>query len=217
MAEPTYEIYGHPFSSYTWKALIPFYALDIPFTFHEVMPGGDDLVSTASPLGKFPLLVDGNSVLFEATVIIEHLAATLPQARGLIPDEPAAAVEARMLDRVFDLSIQGSSFPVVAAYIASPENPDQTVIAKAKADLLRAYAWLEHYLERKPIPAEINLVTCAAAPALFYADWIEEIPASAPRLRQLRADLLALPAVARCVDDARPFRGWFPPGAPDRD
>ena len=119
MVEPTYEIYGHPYSSYTWKALIPFHALDIPFTFHKVMPGGDDLVSTASPLGKFPLLVNGNSVLFEATVIIGHLAATLPQAHCLIPADPAAAVEARMLDRVFDLSIQGRSFPVVAAYIAS--------------------------------------------------------------------------------------------------
>ncbi|HSG56689.1 MAG TPA: glutathione S-transferase family protein [Paracoccaceae bacterium] len=211
------ELYGHPFSSYTWKALIPLYALDIPFTFHEVMPGGNDLVASASPLGKFPMLVDGNAVLFEATIIIEHLAITRPEARGLIPADPAAAVEARMLDRVFDLSIQGSSFPVVAACIANPDAPDQAVIAKAKADLLRSYAWLENYLQTRPIAAEVNLVTCAAAPALFYADWIEPIPDSAPRLRQLRADLLALPAVARCVDDARPFRSWFPPGAPDRD
>ena len=211
------ELYGHPFSSYTWKALIPLYALEIPFTFHEVMPGANDLVASASPLGKFPVLADGNSVLFEASVIIEHLAATRPEARGLIPADPAEAVEARMLDRVFDLSIQGSSFPVVAAYIANPDAPDQAVLAKASADLLRAYAWLEGYLERKPIAPDITLVTCAAAPALFYADWIEPIPDSAPRLRRLRTELLALPPVARCVEDARPFRAWFPPGAPDRD
>ena len=33
----------------------------------------------------------------------------------------------------------------------------------------------------------------------------------------LRAELLALPEVARCIEDAPPFRARFPPGAPDRD
>jgi glutathione S-transferase len=33
----------------------------------------------------------------------------------------------------------------------------------------------------------------------------------------LRAELLALPAVSRCVEDARPYRPFFPLGAPDRD
>jgi glutathione S-transferase len=29
--------------------------------------------------------------------------------------------------------------------------------------------------------------------------------------------MLALPEVSRCVEAARPYRGLFPPGAPDRD
>ncbi|NCP11203.1 MAG: glutathione S-transferase family protein, partial [Sphingomonadales bacterium] len=66
-------------------------------------------------------------------------------------------------------------------------------------------------------PPHVSLVSCAAAPSLFYADWVDPIPADCPRLRGLRADLLALPPVARCVDDARPYRPYFPPGAPDRD
>ena len=57
-------------------------------------------------------------------------------------------------------------------------------------------------------------MTCAAAPSLFYADWVEPIPAECPRLAALRAELLALPPVARAVDEARPYRGYFPPGAP---
>jgi glutathione S-transferase len=63
----------------------------------------------------------------------------------------------------------------------------------------------------------VSLVTCAAAPSLFYADWVEPIAAKHSRLRSLRAELLALPPVARCIDDARPFRHYFPPGAPERD
>jgi glutathione S-transferase len=33
----------------------------------------------------------------------------------------------------------------------------------------------------------------------------------------LRAELLALPEVSRCVEEARPYRPYFPLGAPDRD
>ena len=67
------------------------------------------------------------------------------------------------------------------------------------------------------LPPHVSLVTCAAAPSLFYADWVERIPDDCPRVAALRAELLALPAVVRCVEDARPYRAYFPPGAPDRD
>ena len=36
-------------------------------------------------------------------------------------------------------------------------------------------------------------------------------------LRAYRARLLSRPSVARAVDEARPFRSYFPLGAPDRD
>ena len=86
-----------------------------------------------------------------------------------------------------------------------------------KAMLRRAYAWLERWLADNKLPPHVSIVTCAAAPSLFYADWTQPIPPDCPRLAALRAELLALPEVARCVDDARPFRPYFPPGAPDRD
>ncbi len=31
-------LYGHPFSSYTWKALIPLYAVGAEFEFRELGP-----------------------------------------------------------------------------------------------------------------------------------------------------------------------------------
>ena len=42
-------------------------------------------------------------------------------------------------------------------------------------------------------------------------------PEDFPRLRAYRPRLLARPSFARAVDEARPFRYWFPLGAPDRD
>jgi glutathione S-transferase len=46
---------------------------------------------------------------------------------------------------------------------------------------------------------------------------VEEIGDERPRLKAFRARLLAHPAVARCVEEVRPYRPYFPLGAPDRD
>lgn len=213
-------LYGHPFSSYTWKALIALYANATPFEFREVDPAYPDhcaFVASASPQGKFPVLADGEVVVFEATSIIEYLDAHHPGPLRLVPTAPDAARTARMIDRVFDNYVMNTMQPVVDAYIRAPDAPDQTRIAEACARLRRSYGWLEGWLAGYTADGPISLIECAAAPALFYADWVEPIPASCPRLAAWRAHLLALPAVSRCVEDARPFRPWFPPGAPDRD
>lgn len=215
------DLYGHPFSSYTWKGLIPFYAYDIPFTFHEVNPMERNeayaFVQKAHPAGKFPVLVDAEETVFEATAIVEYLAARVPSAASLIPSDPIAAARARMMDRFFDHYVMNVGQLVVNAYIANSENPDPAQVEEGKTGLLRSYAWLESWLSDNELPPHVSLVTCAAAPSLFYADWIERIPVDCPRVAALRGEILALPAVSRCVDDARPFRHFFPLGAPDRD
>jgi len=58
---------------------------------------------------------------------------------------------------------------------------------------------------------------CAAARSLFYADWAHPIAPGLAHARAYRQRLLARPSVARAVDEARPFRAYFPLGAPDRD
>ncbi|MCA1750079.1 MAG: glutathione S-transferase family protein [Sphingomonadales bacterium] len=214
------ELYGHPFSSYTWKALIPFYACDIPFEFRMLdqdHPENYAFVQKAHPAGKFPVLVDGDTVIVEATAIIEYLVASQEAARGLIPVDPRQAVNVRMLDRIFDNYVMGSMQRIVSAHIADGDNPDPDEIAAGETGLRRAYAWLEDWLSENALPPHISLVSCAAAPSLFYAGWVERIPEDRGRVAALRADLLAHSAVARCVEEARPYRGLFPSGAPDRD
>jgi len=215
------QLYGHPFSSYTWKALIPLYANETPFEFRSVDPGeGADnggFVAKAHPAGKFPVLVDGDTQVVEATAIVEYLAAHYPGPAPLVPADPAVAATARMLDRVFDNYVMNTATRVVIAYMAGNGTPDRQEVEDAKAGLRRSYRWLEDWLGANSLPPHVSLVTCAAAPSLFYADWIEPIPDAHPRLKALRVELLALPAVSRCVEDARPFRHYFPPGAPDRD
>ena len=224
----TLQLHGHPFSSYCWKALIPLYANATPFQF--VAMAGDRPLSAqfpgqAHPGGHIPVLTDGDQVVVEATSIVEHLAVHHPGPAPLIPADPAAAVVTRMIDRVFDHYVMGNMQRVVAAHFVSRDQPElgltdtpnEAEVAGATAKLRKAYRWLEDWLGANTLPPHVSLVTCAAAPALFYADWIERIPADCPRLATLRAELLELPPVRRCVEDARPYRAFFPLGAPDRD
>ncbi|RED16011.1 glutathione S-transferase family protein [Parasphingopyxis lamellibrachiae] len=214
------KLYGHTFSSYSWKGLIPFYACDIPFEFRMIdqdNPANAAFVQQAHPAGKFPVLRDDGTVIVEATAIIEYLAATQAKGAGLIPAEPRDAVTVRMLDRVFDNYVMGTAQLSVNAHITDADNPDPAMIEAASTGLLRAYRWIENWLGENIFPAHVSLATCAAAPSLFYADWVERIPEDCPRLAALRAELLALPSVSRCVEDARPYRSYFPLGAPDRD
>lgn len=214
------KLWGHPFSSYTWKAQIALYANDTPFELIAFEPGNAahaGELSRLHPAAKFPVLLDGDTEVVEATAIIEYLAVHHPGPAPLIPANPVRAVTARMLDRVFDNYVMNSLTRVVTAHIKAPDAPEAEEVAAAKAELRRSYAWLERWLGAKTLPPHVSLVTCAAAPALFYADWVEPIGPGNPRLANLRADLLALPEVSRCVEDARPYRPWFPPGAPDRD
>jgi len=213
-------LYGHPFSSYTWKALIALYANDTPFAFRTVDPDHPEhcrIVAAAGPLGKFPVLEDRGERVFEATTIVEHLDRHHPGPQRLVPESPEAAIRVRMLDRVFDNYVMNTMQVVVNEYIRDAKNPDLARCAEARDQLTRTYRWLDGWLAGYAVADRVTLIECAAAPSLFYADWVHPIADAFPRLRAWRAQLLALPAVARCVEDARPYRPYFPLGAPDRD
>ena len=175
------------------------------------------MVAGAGPLGKFPVLADGDNLIFESTSIIEYLAKHYPGESPLIPHDLDAAIAIRMLDRVFDNYVMNVMQVAVDEYIRDGANAAGPRIDEVHAKLQRTYAWLEGWLEYYPYSEYISLVECAAAPSLFYADWVHPIGDEFPRLRAWRAHLLSLPPVQRCVEDARPYRDFFPLGAPDRD
>lgn len=213
----TLELYGHPFSSYTWKALIALYETGIPFEFRNIAgdenPADEAAFLAHWPVGKFPLLVDGGVPIMESTVIVEHV------APSLIPADRAAAREVRMLDRIFDNHVMTPVQAIVAEHLLFvAQTPDEARIARAREALDKAYLWLDARLAGRSWAAgeTFSLADCAGAPALFYADWVQPIPESLATLNAYRARALARPSVARVVDEARPYRHLFPLGAPDR-
>lgn len=215
-------LYGHPFSSYTQKALIALYENATPFEFRCISPETPEHSAEwlrRWPMGKFPMLVDGDRTLVETSVIIEYLQLAHPGPVSLLPTDPMAALDIRFLDRFFDLYVMDAmQFAVDSALQRFPMKSEEGLrIAAERLD--RAYGWLEGTLAGRTWAAgeDFTLADCAAAPSLFYADWTHRISEAYPVLRAYRARLLARPSIARAVDEARPFRSFFPLGAPDRD
>jgi glutathione S-transferase len=214
------QLFAHPFASYCWKVLIALYADGTEFEYRmldEAHPENFAELKRHWPFGKFPVLVDEGEPLIETTPIIDYLYAHYRGPNGWIP---AGEMEQRVrfLDRFFDLYVMNNMSRIVGEALRPEHGKDPYGADQARRELNTAYDWIEGQLGDPWAVGDVfTLADCAAAPSLFYADWIEPIGNTRPQLMAYRAALLAHPAVARCIEEARPYRPLFPLGAPDRD
>lgn len=213
------KLYAHPFSSYSQKVLIALYENATPFEYRNLEePAANAELAALWPLKRFPVLLDDGRCILESSTIVAHLQAHHPGPVCLIPPGDAG-LEVHMLDRVFDNYVMTPMQKVVLDALRPVADRDRYGVAEARELLDQIYPWLDQRLEGRDwiAGADFTLADCAAAPSLFYADWAHEIPAGYGRLRAYRARLLNHPSIVRVVEEARPFRHYFPLGAPARD
>lgn len=216
----TIELFAHPFSSYCQKAITAFYENGTPFEFRMLEPGSpwSDELASIWPIGKFPVLREGERVVPEATMIIEYLDVHHPGPVRFIPDDPDAAIEVRMMDRFFDNYFATPQQKLVFDLIRPEAERDARGVKEARELLDKAYAWLDARMAKREWAAgDFSLADCSAGPQLFYADWSHPMNGRFPNVAAYRQRLMARPAFARAIDEARPYRTFFPGGAPDRD
>ena len=216
------KLYEHPFSSYCQKALIAFYESDVAFdvALLETGSAASAALSALWPLNRFPVLTDGERVIPEATTIIEYLAVRYPGPVALIPADPEAAIDVRFMDRFFDNYVMTPQGNIVFESLRPEGSRDPHGVALWRAMLDTAYGWLNDRMAGRIWASgdRFSLADCAAAPALLYADWTHPIPADLAHVHAYRTRLLKRPSYARALDEARPYRHYFPLGAPtDRD
>lgn len=213
-------LYAHPFSSYCQKVLVALYENGTQFAYCNLEdPQHGAELAKLWPMKRFPVLVDEDRTILEATCIIEHLQLHHPGLVQLIPGDGDAALEVRMLDRFFDNYISTPQQKVVFDRIRPEAERDPRGVADARAMLDTSYAWLDRHMAGSSWACgeSFSLADCAAAPFLFYADWTHAIDPGHTHVHAYRARLLARPSFKRAVEEARPFRSYFPLGAPDRD
>ena len=213
-------LYSHPFSYYCQKALVALWENDTPFTYrHLEEPGVTEERMARWPIGQFPVLLDDDRTIAESSIIIEHLDLFPPGPVRLRPEVREAALEVRFLYRFFDHQVMTHVQRPVGEALRGADGRREEAVERAARALDTAYDWLEDKLAGRRWAAgdDFTLADCAAAPSLFYADWVHPIGPDRSWLRGYRARLLARPSFARAVAEARPYRPYFPLGAPDRD
>ncbi len=215
-------LYAHPFSSYCQKVLTALYENGTAFEYRLLDHNDPETLADFErrwPIKRFPILVDGDRQVMEATILIEYLDRHYPGPVRLIPADPDRAIEVRMLDRFFDNYISTPQQKIVFNAIRAEADRDPYGDMEARAMLERAYAWLDRHMEGRIWASgdTFTLADCGAGPFLFYADWTHAIDPAFTHVHAYRKRLLARPSFARAVDEGRPFRAYFPLGAPDRD
>lgn len=213
-------LFAHPFSSYCQKVLVALYENDTPFDY-RLLESAQEMreLEALWPLKRFPVLRDGERTLAEASIIVEHLDLHHAGPAPMLPADKGAALEVRFMDRFFDNYVSTPQQKIVFDRIRPEPVRDAHGVAEARAMLETAYAWLDVHMATREWAAgdAFSLADCGAAPFLFYADWTHPIDEAFTHVKAYRRRLLARPSFARAVDEARPYRHYFPLGAPDRD
>src|SRR5262249_20711315 len=139
------ELYGHPFSSYHQKVAIALYENDTPFELRLLGPDARTAAEHARlwPLKRMPVLVDRGRMVVESSTIIEYLDVHHSGPVRLAPDDARAALEVRMMDRIFDNYVMTPMQKIVGDALRPSEHRDPYGVAEARTLLDTAYRWLD--------------------------------------------------------------------------
>jgi glutathione S-transferase len=208
-------LHAHPLSSYCWKVLIALYENATEFAFHQLEPGDESAAAAFRelwPIGKMPVLVDDGRAIVESSLIIEYLGLHHPGPVRMIPEDAEAALEVRLLDRIFDQYVMTPMQKIVFDRIRAPDARDPAGVADARRLIDTSYCWLEERIAKSGWAAgeDFTLADCAAAPSLHYADKVQPMADRFPRLAALLERLRARPSFARVLEEAEPYRHLFP-------
>lgn len=208
-------LHYHPLASFCWKVLVGLYENSTPFE-PVIVDLGDPASREAflkvSPFGKMPVLVDdarGETVI-ETTIILDYLDQHYRWTTRFVPEDPDAARQVRLWDRILDNYVHHPMQQVVANRIRPPGQADAYGVAEAQDRLAEAYAYLEPRVGDGWLCGEFGLADCAAAPALFYADKVRPLGADHPNLTAYLDRLKARPSFARVLGEAGPYFHMFP-------
>ena len=142
-------IIGNHISPYARKVLIALAIKGIAFELDPLVPYfGNDAFTRLSPLRRIPVLVDGDFVLNDSTVICEYLDEAYPEP-PLLPATPRDRAQARWIEEYCD-SRMGESivwklfFQRVIGPFVWKQPTDEALVAQAlDHDLPAILDWLE--------------------------------------------------------------------------
>lgn len=97
-----------------------------------------------SPRQEVPTLVDGDTAVFDSTIILDYIEERWPEP-PLMPTDPAARAEVRMLEEICDTQLEAINFGLSEVTLLPARNQAaaQAVLARGRAELKDIFALLE--------------------------------------------------------------------------
>lgn len=188
---------SHSICPYVQRAAISLAEKGVPFERKDIdLANKPDWFLKISPLGKVPVLLDGNQPIFESAVILEYLEETQPNP--LHPADPLRRAQHRAW-------IEFGSTILSDLWIVET-SPDRAAV-KAKIEMLREkFARLEIELGDGPWfgGEKFSLVDAIFAPVFRYFDLIDRlidhgIFTATPKVNAWRKALSARTSVKNAV------------------
>jgi glutathione S-transferase len=142
-------LYEHPLSPYAQKVKIALAEKGVQFECRlpDFMSGNDPAFAAASPRLEVPALVDGDTRVFDSTVILEYLEDRWPTP-ALLPTTPAERARVRMLEELCDTYYEAINWAAMEVRVfgrASGELGEQ-LLARGAAQVAGVNAYLERQL-----------------------------------------------------------------------
>jgi glutathione S-transferase/RNA polymerase-associated protein len=146
-------LYEHPLSPYAQKVKIALREKQVEFEPHipDLFAGGDQAFQAANPRHEVPALVDGDTAVFDSTIILEYIEDRWPQP-PLLPSGAAARARARMLEELCDTYFEAINWAVFEVRVfqrATGALADQ-LMARAAEQVAGVHAYLERQLGTQP-------------------------------------------------------------------
>jgi len=93
-----------------------------------------------NPRREVPMLVDGETRIWDSTVILDYIDERWPE-RPLMPDRPAARVAVRLLEELADTRLEALNFCIfeVMTFSVGEDAAVEEVIAKSKDEIARLH------------------------------------------------------------------------------
>ena len=145
------KLYEHPLSSYVQKVKIALREKNIPFEAVRatgVGPGGaSGEFVTANPRAEVPALIDGATMLFDSTIILEYIEEKWP-APALLPAGPAERARLRMIEEVCDTHYEAINWGLgeINRFGRAEGALKDALVAKAKGQIAGMQNWLARQL-----------------------------------------------------------------------
>jgi glutathione S-transferase len=202
-------LYYHPFSSYCQKAMMALYEKEVAFEPFLIDLGNERARAQFAaiwPYAKFPVLHDVSAgvTLPESTIIAEYADGLSPAGPRLIPTDPAEARGVRLFDRTLDNYLHTPMQKIVGDRLRPPGKGDPHGVEEARATLATTYKLLESRLSDVGWMAGGSFSAARLAPLTGHRRLAAYLDRATNR-----------PSFRRCLDEARPFRSFFPAAASD--